>query len=70
MVVWRGGEPASWVLPGRVRAHVAELRAAGWSQRSIAKAAGVSDATVCRIAKGRTGHVSRIVERLVLDVVP
>ena len=54
----------------RVRRHVAELRAAGWTITEIADAAGVHWQTVAQHAHRRAGAVSRVTERLILAVEP
>jgi Homeodomain-like domain len=57
---WRGKRcveigqlPGTWVVAAvAVRAHMGELLAAGWSQRRIAAAAGMSHHTVARALAG------------------
>jgi DNA-binding XRE family transcriptional regulator len=51
-------EPVTRVPAGKARAKVRELRARGMTQRQIAKRAGVSDATVCRIEHATVTSVS------------
>lgn len=64
----RGRNPASYFAADRVRRHIEELVAAGWTSRSIARAAQVAPATITRIRKPDTLHCTRIVARAILDV--
>jgi hypothetical protein len=64
----RGADPASYVAAARVRQHVAELEAAGWSRREVARAAGVAPATITRIGKPATRWCSRITAAAILAV--
>jgi hypothetical protein len=64
--VRRGREPASHVPADKVRRHIAELRAAGWTSSSIARAAQVAPATITRIRKPTTKRCSRIVAGAIL----
>jgi transcriptional regulator with XRE-family HTH domain len=66
----RDAEPASRVNPVRVRRHIDELKARGWTLSGIARAAGVNRTTVDRIAHGHLEHCSRITARLILAVEP
>jgi hypothetical protein len=64
----RGADPASYVRAAPVRRHVEELRSAGWTSVAIARAAQVSDATVCRVRKPSTRWCSRITAAAILGV--
>jgi hypothetical protein len=63
-----GADPASYVPAAKVRAHVAELVAAGWTRTAIAKAAQIAPSTITRICKPSTRWCSRIVARAVLGL--
>lgn len=64
----RGRDPASYVAAVKVRDHVDQLVAGGWTRRRIAAAAGVAPATLTRIGKPSTKWCSGIVARAVLGV--
>ena len=64
----RGRDPASYVRADRVRRHVEQLRAEGWTSSAIARAAQVAPATVCRIRKPSTRWCSRIAAHAILAV--
>ena len=66
--VKRGRDPASYVRADRVRAHVEELRAGGWTSADIARAALVAPATISKIRRPDTKWCSRLVARDVLAV--
>ena len=64
-----GGLPGTWVraTPALV-AHLEALKADGWSQRAIARTAGVSNHTVAQALAGgrlywRTAHALRSISR-------
>jgi DNA-binding CsgD family transcriptional regulator len=61
----RGREPASRVSPRAAGLHVSRLLAAGWTTSSIARAAGVTRATVLRVRRRRS-MVTRVVEQRIL----
>lgn len=63
-----GAEPATVVAAGPARRHIAQLAAAGLSQREIARRAGVGHVTVGTIAGGRRRGCSAITRRLILAV--
>jgi hypothetical protein len=64
----RGATPSWRVSTGRARAHVAELRAAGWTFERIGKAAGIAPASVYRLTRRR--RCSNLVSDAVLSVMP
>ena len=66
--VRRGRDPASYVAAGRVRLHLEQLVADGWTANAIARSALVSPATVSRIRRAETRWCSRIVARSILAV--
>lgn len=64
----RGRSPATRVSTLKAAKHLAELMATGMSMRAIARAAGVSETTVWRIAHGRL-RCSVLVSSAILAVV-
>jgi hypothetical protein len=69
-VLRRGGEPQTHVPAGPVRRHIAELEAAGWSRRAIARAAQIAPATITRIAHGSTRRCSLVCAHAIRAIEP
>lgn len=58
------------VDPGPARDRIAELVAAGWSQKDVAAAAGVSASTISIIVRGRYARVRAEVAAAILGLLP
>lgn len=66
----RGRDPASYADAAPVRTRIAELVAAGLTQTTIARRAGVAPSTVTKVSKDTTRSCSRIVAAAVLGIEP
>lgn len=64
-----GPSPKRFVSVKPVRARIAELRAAGWTLRAIAKAAGVHEESVRAIATGEGRRCRAYMAEAILGVV-
>jgi Bacterial regulatory proteins, lacI family len=65
-----GADPATRVPAGYVRRHLHKLEAAGLARTRIAQRAGVSAATISRLADPRTRRISRVTANAVMAVLP
>lgn len=65
-----GADPASRVPAGWARRRLGELEASGLTRGEVARRAGVSAATISRLADPATKRISRITAASVLAVAP